>query len=276
MRNLANFTTALTLLSFLGLEPSDAQSSTEYSEVAAATVLITNVADTEGIANTSGTANIAAAAAAGYIGDQYSSSTYGGIGLIQTPTARFSDDGEMSIGISHETPFNRLFAKMQMLPWLEGVVRYTEGEYKAYHLGNPQSFKDKGLDLKVKLFDERDNFPQIAIGLTDVGGTGVDSAEYIVATKKYKNFDYTIGIGWGALAGRGNIKNPMSYISDIFNTRPKSTKQGGGFNLKSYFSGKKAAFFGGIEYFSPLSNLSYKIEYDSKSYEELVGKETIF
>ena len=307
MRNFANFTTALILLSFLRLEPLDAQSSTEYLDEEAA-VLIENVAGTanssetinkaatataaaleaakaaEALAATLGAAaaetaaaeTAAAEATAGYIRDQYSSNTYGGIGLIQTPTARFSDDGEISIGVSHETPFNRLFAKVQMLPWLEGVVRYTEGEYKAYNPGSHQSFKDKGLDLKIKLFEESDNFPQIAIGLTDVGGTGVDSTEYIVATKKYKNFDYTIGIGWGALAGREHIKNPFSYISDKFNTRPTSTKEGGSFNIGKWFSGKKAAFFGGIEYFSPLSNLSYKIEYDSKSYEELVGKETIF
>ena len=85
----------------------------------------------------------------GYIRDQYSSNTYGGIGLIEIPTARFSDNGEITLGISHETPFNRLFAKMQPFPWMEAAVRYTEGEYQAYNPGSPQSFKDKGLDLKI-------------------------------------------------------------------------------------------------------------------------------
>ena len=32
--------------------------------------------------------------------DIYSQSTYGGVGLIQTPTARFSKDGEFAFGIS--------------------------------------------------------------------------------------------------------------------------------------------------------------------------------
>ena len=31
--------------------------------------------------------------------DKYSQSTFGGIGLIQNPTARFSDDGEFVFGI---------------------------------------------------------------------------------------------------------------------------------------------------------------------------------
>ena len=47
--------------------------------------------------------------------DYYSKSqtTYGGIGLIQNPTARFSADGEFTFGISAESPYNRLYAKMQ-------------------------------------------------------------------------------------------------------------------------------------------------------------------
>ena len=54
--------------------------------------------------------------------NKYSQSTYGGIGLIETPTARFSLDGEMAFGISSESPYNRLFAKMQFFPWLESVI----------------------------------------------------------------------------------------------------------------------------------------------------------
>ena len=92
----------------------------------------------------------------GYQGDQYTANTYGGIGLLQIPSARFSQDGEFAFGLSHETPFNRLYGRMQFLPWFEGVVRYTEGQYKAYYPGSPQTFKDKGIDVKVKIFNEKD------------------------------------------------------------------------------------------------------------------------
>ena len=53
----------------------------------------------------------------------YSQNTWGGIGLIQNPTARFSDDGELLFGISSEAPINRLFGKAQFLPWMEAIVR---------------------------------------------------------------------------------------------------------------------------------------------------------
>ena len=82
-----------------------------------------------------------------------SQSTFGGIGLIQIPTARFSDDGEFTFGISTESPYNRLYAKMQFFPWAEAVLRYTEGTMLPYNPGShvTQTWKDKGLDVKFRL-----------------------------------------------------------------------------------------------------------------------------
>ena len=46
--------------------------------------------------------------------DNLSSQTaYGGVGLIQHPTARFHEDGEFLFGVSTDLPYNRLFSKMQ-------------------------------------------------------------------------------------------------------------------------------------------------------------------
>ena len=85
------------------------------------------------------------------LNNQYSQSTNGGIGLIVTPTARFSNDGEFGFGVSSEAPYNRLYAKMQFLPWMEAVLRYTEGTFKPYNPGSHQTWKDKGFDIKVRL-----------------------------------------------------------------------------------------------------------------------------
>ena len=65
----------------------------------------------------------------------FSSSSYGGVGLIQNPTARFNDDGEFLFGISSESPYNRVFSTIQFFPWLEALVRYTEGTNKKYNKG---------------------------------------------------------------------------------------------------------------------------------------------
>tara|TARA_B100001142_G_C14345831_1_gene659918 strand:+ start:219 stop:2435 length:2217 start_codon:yes stop_codon:yes gene_type:complete len=205
-----------------------------------------------------------------------SPSTYGGIGIIQTPTARMSDDGVLAFGISSESPFNRLYSRMQFFPWMEIVLRYTEGKHKPYYPGNPQTWKDKGLDIKFNLLDEGKIIPEISLGLVDLGGTGAFSSEYLVASKKYKDLDFTIGMGFGGLAGSNNFKNPVGIIFDSYNQRGGGTKLGGTVSLGNFFSGPKASLFGGIEYKTSLDNLTLKLEYDSSDYSENEGRKKNF
>ena len=202
------------------------------------------------------------------VDENYQSQTaYGGVGLIQHPSARFHKDGEFLFGVSTDLPYNRLFSKMQFFPWLEAVVRYSEGTYSPYNPGSKQTWKDKGLDLKLKLFDESEKFPALAIGIIDLGGTGTFSSEYLVASKKFENFDLTMGLGWGLYSGEAQIPNPIGIFLDSYNTRGgRSGGKGGTLNINKYFTGNKASVFGGIEYFTPIDNLSLKIEYDSTNY----------
>ena len=186
--------------------------------------------------------------------DQYSQSSYGGIGLIQTPTARFSNDGEFGFGFSSEEPYNRLYAKMQFFPWMEAVVRYTEGTFQPYNPGSHQTWKDKGLDLKIKLLEENTIRPEIAIGLIDIGGTGAYSSEYLVASKRFRNVDWSIGIGWGKLAGVDHINNIVGWLDEDRKTRGGYKLRGGTVSLERFFSGKNNSIFGGIEYFTPIKN----------------------
>jgi hypothetical protein len=208
--------------------------------------------------------------------DEPSYNTYGVTGLITTPTARIPRDGDFGFGISSELPFNRLYGRAVFLPWLEGVVRYTEGTYKAYNPGSAQSWKDKGIDIKLRLFEETKNIPSIALGINDFGGTGAYASEYIVATKKLNSFDLSLGIGWGSLGDRAHIDNPMGLISEKFKRRGGYSSFGGALNINNFFTGEKAAFFGGIEYFTPISNLSMKIEYDPSLYSDSLGARLYF
>lgn len=200
-----------------------------------------------------------------------SQSAYGGVGLILNPTARMDEDGEFAFGASKELPFNRLYAKVQFFPWMEAVVRYTEGEHKRY-AGGPQSWKDKGIDLKFRLFNETNNLPQIALGFNDFGGTGAFSSEYIAATKRLNNLDFTLGLGWGKLAGAQHARNPFGWFVDSYNTRGSSDNLGGTVKLGGLFTGPNVAFFGGVEYFTPIPNLSFKLEYNPYDYSSDIGR----
>lgn len=196
---------------------------------------------------------------------------FGGVGLLQTPTARFARDGELTVGYNHVDPYDRYFVTLQGMPWLETTLRYTSVNNRLYSpvpdFSGTQSYKDRGFDIKLKLFDEGRIRPALAIGARDFVGTGLFSSEYIVANKNFGPLDASFGIAWGNLGSRGHIRNPFTYISDSFAIREPFTAGGGTFN-NVYFRGPRAAFFGGIQYETPILGLTLKVEYDSNSYQQ--------
>ena len=97
-------------------------------------------------------------------------------------------------------------------------------------------------------------------------GTGVESAEYLVASKKMADFDITLGMGWGRLAGNGDFKNPMTLFSEKFKYRPNFDGEIGGFS--SYrFRGEEVGIFGGISYEIPDMPLTAILEYNPDQYD---------
>jgi len=213
----------------------------------------------------------------------YSQYSLGGIGLINTPTARFSDDGEFTIGISGDEPLYRMFGKVQLFPWLEAVLKYTKGYHQPYlqFYSTSEHWSDKSMDMKLRLLEEgkplfdwlpEKIIPGLAIGLLDFGGTGAFSGEFIVASKQFENIDLSLGMGWGALAGVDHINNPLGWFNDILTDinigGSGNVQHGGGISLGRLFSGERVSIFGGIEYFTPVPNLSVKLEYDTRVYPE--------
>lgn len=196
---------------------------------------------------------------------------FGGVGLLQTPTARFARDGQFTAGFNHVSPYSRYFVTMQAMPWLETTLRYTSVSNRLYS-GNPdfsgdQTYKDRGFDIKLKLFDEGRVRPALAIGARDFIGTGLFSSEYIVANKNFGPLDASLGVAWGNLGTRGHIRNPLAVLFPSFENREPFTAGGGTFN-NVYFRGPRVGFFGGIQYATPIRGLTLKVEYDSNSYSQ--------
>lgn len=194
-----------------------------------------------------------------------SSSDWGNVGLLQTPTARMRPVGSVSATISHVQPYTRLSIMLQPFEWLEGGFRYTDIANRPYIIGDTtgQSFKDKSIDLKLRLHQETATTPEVALGLRDLAGTGLFSGEYFVASKRYQQFDFSLGMGWGYLGERGDINNPLRLISDEYRYRPMATP--GGSNRTDYFRGPMSPF-GGVEWFSQQAPYSLKLEYDGNDY----------
>ena len=200
-------------------------------------------------------------------------SNYGTIGLIQNPTARLKEEGTLAFSWSHNEPYLRGSIIAYPFSWMEASYQYTDINNYLYSpssaFSGSQSLKDKSFDAKFRVLKETNSLPQVAIGMRDLGGTGIFSAEYIVANKFItQNLDFSLGLGWGVM-NRSAIENPLIAISDRFRERQLDIGRGGKVSINQFFSGD-AGLFLGFEYFFPkLKGLRLKAELDSTQW----GKE---
>lgn len=208
-------------------------------------------------------------------------SNYGTLGLIQLPNARFFEEGTLGFSWSHNDPYLRGSILAYPFDWMEVSYQYTDINNALYsdvaEFSGNQSLKDKGLDLKLRLLQESQLLPQLALGIRDFGGTGLFASEFLVASKKIRNIDFTLGMGWGIL-NNNSIKNPFGYLNERFYDRQardlEATAGGGAVNANTLFTGR-AGIFGGIELFIPKSDgLRFKLEFDATNY-EIEGREPV-
>lgn len=189
---------------------------------------------------------------------------YGGSGLWQTPSARIAEEGSVGAGVVGNTPYNRLFFSIVPVKGVEAVFRYTDITNRLYSndptFSGDQSTKDRGVDLSIRLLEESENLPAIALGLRDAGGTQLFSAQYLVASRRFYDLDFSLGLGWGRLASGGPISNPFS--------RGRKNASGvGQFSIKSLFASEKVGLFGGVIWSTPIEGLQLLAEYDPNDYQ---------
>ncbi|MDO6692979.1 YjbH domain-containing protein [Aliiglaciecola sp. 3_MG-2023] len=194
----------------------------------------------------------------------------GGTGLIQTPTARMAKEGSFTLNYNDIDEYRFWSASLQLFPWMESTVRYTDVRTQLYSqdasFSGDQTLKDKGIDVKFRLIKEGYYLPDVSFGLMDIGGTGFFSSEFLNFSKNLGPFDIHLGIGTGYLGAGGNITNPFCELKDSFCERPGGFGgRGGKIDYNEFFKGP-ASVFGGIEYKTPLEGLTLKLEYDGNDY----------
>jgi len=197
------------------------------------------------------------------------SNDWGEFGYLQTPSARFAQAGHARASISQVKPYTRLNVMLQPLDWFEFGFRYTSTSNRLYgpDIAGDQAHKDKSIDARLRLREESAYGPAIALGLRDLGGTGLFSSEYLVASKRWGNWDASVGLGWGNMGSRGNIRNPLSLLGSRFESRPRpATATGGTANVNALFRGP-VAVFGGVQWASPSTPWIVKAELDGNSYQ---------
>lgn len=224
-----------------------------------------------GLALVLGAAPVAASDAPGGVRLD-SGSDWGGVGLIETRNARMRPDGALEAGMAFRRQRTFWFLNFQALPFLETTFRFTER--LDGRTGNRDS-TDRAFDVKLRLFEETAWTPALAVGLQDFVGTGIYSGEYVVGSKRWGDFDLSLGMGWGRVGSLGMLTNPFALASDTFRTRPGDFGQGGRPN-NVYFRGEDASLFGGVEWrpFARLgadslwSGLRLKLEYSGDRFRD--------
>jgi hypothetical protein len=201
---------------------------------------------------------------------EYGQAVHGGVGLIQTPTARMADEGNVSVNYTDNDDYRFWSVSIQLYPWMEATVRYTDVRNRLYsnspEFSGDQTLKDKGIDAKFRLWQESRYLPQVAVGFRDFGGTGFFESEFIALSKQAGPFDLHLGMGWGYLGTAGNTVNPFCEIRDSFCTRPGGfSGLGGKIDYQRFFKGP-ASLYGGIEYQTPWQPLRLKAEYEGNNY----------
>lgn len=205
-----------------------------------------------------------------------SQTDFGGVGLLQTPSARMAKEGEFSFNYRDNDQYRFYSISIQPMPWLETTVRYTDVRTRKYSndpsFSGDQTYKDKSFDVKVRLWQEGYWLPDVSTGIRDIGGTGLFDGEYLVASKAWGPLDFTLGMGWGYLGNSGNIRNPLCDAGDRFCHRKNGDTTAGSVDLSSAFSGP-ASLFGGVEYQTPWQPLRLKMEYEGNDYKgDFAGK----
>ncbi len=191
-----------------------------------------------------------------------SSMMLGPLGLNTVPGARMEKTGTASVTVSAQDPYTHVSLGFQLAEPLFVNLRQTMAVPGIS--ANPDRLYP-GIDLKLRLAEESEYFPEIALGLQSATGHKRMAGEYIAASKRYLDFDFTAGIAWGRYGSAGHIDNPLGVISGHFDKN--RTLDGEDPNMPgNWFTGKKAGFFGGIEYFTPLEGLSVKADIGADRY----------
>ena len=189
---------------------------------------------------------------------------FGSPGYLQMPSARMAPAGEVALTLNKVDPYLRYNLNVQMLPWLDATLRYVQDSSVTLFTGKDNV--DKGVDLRFRLLEETEVLPAVALGLRDLAGTGLFNGEFLVASKRLGDFDFTAGLGWGNLGERDRLRNPFCSAADRFCTRPKTTSgKGGQIEFNKFFTGPMSPI-AGVSWQTPWQPLILLAEADGNDY----------
>lgn len=179
------------------------------------------------------------------------------------------EGGAIRLGVSTLDPYAHAFLSVQAADSFNITLRQT---------AETSALKDEadrlypGVDLKFRLMKESKYRPELSVGLMSAVGHKRLAGEYLALSKRYGDFDFTGGLGWGRYGTSGTFDNPLKGMSSHFaKTRPLDGEMPNG--PEDWFTGEDIGVFGGIEYFTPFNDLSLRLDWGADRY---VAEKTSF
>ena len=197
---------------------------------------------------------------------QQSRNLYGSLGLNTTPSARHDPAGFITATISTSDPYVHGSISAQLSDNFNITLRQSAEVSNI--TDDPDRFYP-GIDLRLKLLNEDTYAPAMTLGLNSAFGHKRFASEYLVASKRYKDLDFSAGIAWGRLGSAAHISNPLSILGSHFDKRRDLSSENPN-TMKNWFTGEDIGFFGGVEYFLPafknIDGVSLKADWGADRY----------
>ena len=150
-------------------------------------------------------------------------------GILQMPTARVKPDWTVRLKAGYGDPWTYYGGAIGIFDRFEFHGQFTRTDtitaFPGFAYG---ATKDRSAGMRAVLIKENEFSPQISAGFYDAVGNGFLSSRYLTASKMFGNFDVTLGLGQGILAGEytasGADSGELFLTSDPF----RATKVFGG------------------------------------------------
>jgi hypothetical protein len=170
--------------------------------------------------------------------------------------------GTFRVGMSMMDPYENAYVSLSPADWFSITLRQTA---EVSSLRDDPKGLYPGVDLKLRLMQEDKWHPEMTVEINSALGHRRMAGEYLAFSKRYNNFDFTAGLGWGRYGTSGMFNNPLNAFGNHFNDRrdlngPIANGPG------DWFTGNDMGLFGGVEYATPIKGLSLKLDYNSDRY----------
>jgi hypothetical protein len=177
-----------------------------------------------------------------------SRSIYGQAGTLTTPNARHFKAGTFGLHIGTLDPYIHYGIGLEVFDGLHAQLRQTA------EVSSAKDDADRlfpGVDLKLRLVRENLYRPEISTGLTSAIGHKRMAGEYIAASKRRGDFDFTAGIGWGRYGTAAHFDNPLSAFGQHFDTDRDLNGEGAN-GPENWFTGENIGFFASTVWSCPM------------------------